>query len=80
METDREMLIWYHERLRCQHGDDELTDFMHRLRAIILATPARKRTRTGVCNSMKDLYKQLKHKSKLEKVWESALKASYERP
>lgn len=74
METDREMLIWIHERLRLVNGDDELLDFMHRLRAIILATKPRARHRAGVCHDMTALYAQIKNKSLLEKVWESQLK------
>ena len=37
--NDRDFLMWVHARLQ-RRGDDELLDFMHRLRAIIAATPA----------------------------------------
>lgn len=36
--TDREFLIWIHQRL-VSHGDKPLIGFMHRLREIIHATP-----------------------------------------
>lgn len=36
--SDREFLIWLHERLEHVHGEDPLTDYMHRLRAIIWQT------------------------------------------
>ena len=35
---DRDFLIWIHERLTKVHGEDELVDYMHKLRAIINAT------------------------------------------
>jgi hypothetical protein len=35
--NDRRFLIWIHERLQ-HHGDDELCDYMHKLRAIVLNT------------------------------------------
>ena len=37
---DREFLIWIHERLEHVHGENRLIDYMHKLRAIIEATPA----------------------------------------
>jgi hypothetical protein len=54
---DREALIWLHERLVRVHGESPLFDYMHKLRAIILATPAQQETpnlgRGG--NSIKDV-------------------------
>ncbi len=32
---DREFLIWIHERLEHVHGENPLTDYMHKLRAVI---------------------------------------------
>lgn len=62
METDREVLIWLHERLVKVHGEKELYDYMHRLRAIIANTPAKKKTPTECLNGMDDLYRKLKIK------------------
>jgi hypothetical protein len=36
--NDQEFLIWLHERLEHQHGENRYVDYMHKLRAIILAT------------------------------------------
>lgn len=38
--TDREHLLWLHDRLTCVHGESALKDYMHRFRAIITAIPA----------------------------------------
>ena len=59
METDRQMLIWFHERLVHKYGESELFDYMHRLRQIIRATDRRKTSRKGIANSLDDLKKQL---------------------
>ena len=71
METDREVLMFFHERLQKVHNENELLDYMHRLRWIIAATPPSKISRgQGIkqtCNSFKDLGKILKKKSVLEK-------------
>lgn len=40
---DREFLMWVHARLQ-EKGDDPLLDFMHKIRAIIWATPAEQET------------------------------------
>ena len=62
METDREILIWFHDRLVHVHKEDELVDYMHRLRCIIRGTPKNKTTRKGIANSMGALREQLKIK------------------
>jgi hypothetical protein len=36
---DRDFLIWIHARLEHVHGESHLVDYMHKLRAIIAATP-----------------------------------------
>lgn len=36
---DREFLIWLHKRLEYVHKENPLVDYMHKLRAIIEATP-----------------------------------------
>lgn len=72
METDREILLWFHQRLVHQHKESHLMDYMHRLRWIIQAMPPRKTSRgNGVkacCNNVKDLGKLLKKKTKLEEA------------
>jgi hypothetical protein len=70
METDREMLIWFHQRLVKQHKESHLFDYMHRLRWIIAATPPGRTSRgkniQACCNNTKDLLKLLKKPSKFE--------------
>lgn len=42
--SDREFLIWIYQRLVLRHDENELSDYMHKLRCIIAATPAKQRT------------------------------------
>ena len=37
--TDREFLIWLHQRLAREHGESAYVDYMHFLRDIIGGTP-----------------------------------------
>lgn len=71
METDREVLIWFHKRLKHKHGESEFVDYMHRLRWIILAQPRNKTSRghgiKELCNGMDDLSKILHKPSEFEK-------------
>ncbi len=46
--TDRECLIWIHQRLVKVHGESKFVDYMHRLREVIYAIPKDKDTRGGV--------------------------------
>lgn len=51
--SDKEFLIWLHKRLTEIHGEDELMDYMHKLRAIISTTPDDKfTTNTYTGNSL----------------------------
>ena len=59
METDRQMLIWFHERFVHVYKESELLGYLHRLRAIIAATPKNKYTPTRCLNSMADLQQLL---------------------
>jgi len=59
METDREILIWLHDRLVHVHKESELFDYMHRLRAIIASIPKNKKTPTRCINGMDELLKLL---------------------
>ena len=72
METDREILIWFYQRLIYKYSEDELVDYMHRLRWIILAQNNKKISRgqkiKSVCNTTKDLAKLLKNPTEWEKV------------
>lgn len=71
METDREVLLWFHQRLVHKHKESHLFDYMHRLRWIIAATPHKKTSRgqgiSKTCNNVKELGQILKHKSVMEK-------------
>lgn len=42
--TDQQFLWWLHERLAKVHGEREMVDYMHHLRAIIVNTPPKKET------------------------------------
>lgn len=41
---DKDFLVWMHERLQHQHGENPLYVYMFRLRAIIAATPPKQRS------------------------------------
>lgn len=59
--SDREFLIWLHARLTDVHGEWQLVDYMHRLRAIIAATPSdRSSPGTKGWNNLDDLMAELK--------------------
>ena len=59
---DRDFLEWIHQRLVNVHKEDEMTDYMHKLRAIILQTPKKRETPNDGrgANSMTELRKKLK--------------------
>jgi hypothetical protein len=59
--TDREFLIWIHQRLANVHSEDEYVDYMRKLRAIIAKTPANKTTASDEpCgNNLEDLMRRL---------------------
>jgi hypothetical protein len=58
--SDRDFLIWIHSRLE-MYGDGPLLDFMHKLRAIIAATPALQFTENKGqgCNNLSELVQTL---------------------
>jgi hypothetical protein len=57
---DQEFLIWIHERLTEVHGEKPTMDFMHKLRAIIKATPPEKVTpNMGTGNCIDDLKREI---------------------
>mgnify|MGYP006053968727 CR=1 FL=1 len=58
---DQDFLIWIHQRLHIMHGEDETIDYMHKLRAVIKATPPDAETpNTGIETSMQDLLKKIR--------------------
>lgn len=58
--NDQEFLIWLHERLEHQHGESRHVDYMHKLRAIILATDPNTTTpNTSITNSIEGVRKIL---------------------
>jgi hypothetical protein len=61
LELDRDLLIWIHERLKVL-GEEELVVTMHRLRAIIVNTPANKESPRQVLNGIEEVYEKLKGK------------------
>jgi hypothetical protein len=63
--TDREFLIWLHERLVKVHRERELVDYMHRLRGIIEGMPPDKETpHVASTNDMRDLLHNLEQHDK----------------
>ena len=57
---DRDFLIWIHRRLE-SHGESDLLDYMHKLRAIIRATPIDRATpNCNSCNSIDSLIQDMK--------------------
>jgi len=62
MLSDREFLMWIHERLEHVHGDSGLLDYMHKLRAIIAATSAEQNSASSGTNSLEQLKKMLEVK------------------
>lgn len=62
--TDRDFLIWIHERLEHVYKEDPLMDYMHRLRDIIYSIPKDQKSYIGqACNDMDDLLKLLEKKN-----------------
>ena len=58
--TDRDFLIWLHERLTNTHGENPLVDYMHKLRAIIKETPKDKITpNCGLSSNIHELCVEL---------------------
>lgn len=54
---DQDFLVWLHERLEHVHGEHPQLDYMHKLRAIIKATPKDKVTPScGTGNSLQELW------------------------
>lgn len=57
---DREFLMWLHERLQHVHHESPIVDYMHKLRAIIRATPKNQETPNRlIYNSLEELRRQL---------------------
>ena len=46
--TDREILIWIHQRLVKVHGESPYVDYMHALRDVIDGLPLDKKSRSDV--------------------------------
>lgn len=56
MMTDREFLMWLHERITEVYGESSIIDFMHKFRDIITSIPENQKTRNSVAlNSLDDL-------------------------
>jgi len=58
--TDKQFLIWIHERLEHVHGEKPIVDYMHKLRAIINSIDSDKVTpNLSSSNSIEELMKGL---------------------
>ncbi len=62
MHTDREILMWIHERMEHQYKESACFDFMHRLRAIIAGIPAGTRSFDTGTNSLAALKEKIEKK------------------
>ena len=50
--TDQQFLMWIHERLLHVHKENELMDYMHKLRAIIAnMSPTKTTPNVGTCDN-----------------------------
>ncbi len=58
--SDRNFLIWLHDRLTNVHGENELYGYMHRLRKIIVAMPPTQRSFDFGHNDMESLKNALR--------------------
>ena len=57
---DQTFLIWLHEHLEMVHGENSCFDYMHKLRALIKATPKEQYTpNTLTFNNLDELMKDL---------------------
>lgn len=57
---DKQFLMWLHERLEHKHEENPLVDYMHKLRAIIAATPDFQDSSLAQgCNSLKELERRM---------------------
>ena len=61
---NREFLMWLHERLVHVHGENEMYDYMHKLRTIIADTPAWKETQNVAQPKLEELKKRLERQDK----------------
>lgn len=57
--TDRDILIWIHERLVHEHGESPYRDYMHRLRAVIKGLPRDKASPHVGSNDMPQFQREL---------------------
>ena len=58
---DRYFLMWLHRLLVEEHNENPHKDYMHKLRAIIIATPESQETpNVATCNNLKELEEELK--------------------
>ena len=67
--TDREFLMWIHERLVHEHKEREMVDYMHRLRVIIMNLPGKQvSTNFTGADTTEELTQYLNEHSKDEEV------------
>lgn len=59
--SDREFLMWIHERLERVHGEKAIVDYMHKLRAIIHSMDPETVTHNDGrgCNTLEELKSRL---------------------
>ena len=58
--TDREILIWIHQRLVSVHKENELYDYMHMLREVIHRTPKDRRGGSLVTMTSDKILKEIR--------------------
>jgi len=80
--TDREFLIWIHQRLINVHGEDPLVDYMGKLRCIIAKTPGNKTTPNDGAggNNIEDLTRRLEEDAPETSAMDRSDLTSFGRP
>ncbi len=64
---DRDFLIWIYNRLINVHGENEHVDYMHKLRAVIKATPGDQLTPNAeTANSLDEMLEELERVESME--------------
>ena len=48
--TDREILIWIHQRMVKVHGESQFVDYMHKLRDVIHGMPKDRKSSSNITN------------------------------
>jgi len=62
--TDREFLVWLHNRLEHVHGENPHVDYMYKLRSIIITMDPKKNSNQGVYGSLGEVLDEVRKEVK----------------